>query len=173
MLKDIAHYIADIAYNSLRAGASRLDITVDLKGDGTTLVISDDVGADKEKLIEASQKEPSDGAVSGLGLPYLRKATLMHRGKLNIDSDSSGTTVEAEFSPNTAIGNLGDAIATLLTEEREVRITFTLISGDDVSTTDVSETLKELGEKSLPVAIKLLKELINSNQKSILGGTTV
>lgn len=172
MLRDISHYIADIAYNSLRAGAGRLDISVAKDIDRVTLIVRDDVCTDREALREASSKTPPVGARSGLGLPYLRSAVEKYRGSLDIDSDSGGTTIKAVFSSDIEKGNVGDAIATLVTEDREVQITLTLI-GEEVTTIDVTEELKKLGATVNPVAIKLVKELINLNQKSILGGTTV
>lgn len=171
MLKDISHYIADIAYNSLKVRATVLDISLEV-ADSITLTIRDDVSADKDALIEASHRTPTEDALSGLGLPYLRMAVDKYNGTLDIDSDDSGTTVRAEFSTDIEIGNLGDAIVTLLTEDRIVTLTLTIIGKGNSSTIAVSEKLKELGGAT-PSALKLVRELVNLNQKSILGGTTV
>lgn len=102
-MKTIADHMLDIVQNSLRAGATLIEIMVeeDLMNDLYLLKITDDgCGMDSETLKKAADPFFTSRKTRkvGLGLALLKQNAEAARGKFQITSDEeTGTIVEAIF----------------------------------------------------------------------------
>jgi len=89
MLQDLSQYILDIAENSLKAEASRVEIEVfeDTRGDLITLKVSDNgYGMDDEQVsaIENPFFTTRTERRVGLGIPFLKQASDTCGGRFEI-----------------------------------------------------------------------------------------
>jgi anti-sigma regulatory factor (Ser/Thr protein kinase) len=120
---DISLHILDIAENSIRAEAARIEIilTRDVKNDLFCVEIMDDGrGMDTETL--ARIRDPfftTKGKKTGLGIPLLAQAAEQTGGSVRIDSaPGKGTRVSVSFKwshvDRPAIGSMADTLLTLI-----------------------------------------------------------
>ena len=103
-MKEISLNILDIAENSVKAGATLTEITVNETDDTLTLTISDNgcgIPAEKipkitEPFYKLDQSRNTEGF--GLGLALIRRIAEAHHAELLIESETSvGTTVSIQF----------------------------------------------------------------------------
>ncbi len=122
-MEDISLHILDIAENSIRAQATRIEIilTRDVKNDLFRVeVIDDGRGMDPETL--AMVRDPfftTKGKKTGLGIPLLAQVAEQAGGSIRIDSaPGKGTRVSVTFQLNhvdrPAIGSMADTMLTLI-----------------------------------------------------------
>jgi anti-sigma regulatory factor (Ser/Thr protein kinase) len=122
MLRELALHLADLAENSIAAGASLITIEVieDLPADRLTLrVIDDGRGMDTDWAARVTDPFVTSRTMRrvGLGLPFLKQAAELCNGGLTIDSKPGvGTTVTATMQ-YTHIDRMpmGDLPGTILT----------------------------------------------------------
>ncbi|HCV42662.1 MAG TPA: ATP-binding protein [Bacteroidetes bacterium] len=133
-MEDLSLHILDIAENSINAGATNIEITIDedSKQDVLKLEIADNgSGMDAtsvEKALDPFYTTRTTRRV-GLGLPFLDEAARAANGRLEIDSHLGvGTKVIATFQlshiDRKPIGNMADTITTLIAGRPEVDITY-------------------------------------------------
>ena len=124
-MKELSLNILDITENSVKAGATLTEITIDENGDTLTLIIKDDgCGMSEEtlKTVENPFYTTRTTRKVGLGIPLLKMAAEMTGGNLQIvsstHSDNHGTTVTAVFYKNhldfTPLGCIKETIVTLI-----------------------------------------------------------
>lgn len=112
---DISLHILDVAMNSLDAGASFIDITVDENDEKIAVSVTDNgVGMDADILKKAADNgfstKPGN---SGLGLFLLRRAAERTGGSFSVRSEKDrGTIISAVFMKNEKCPPTGDLPAT-------------------------------------------------------------
>ena len=122
-MDDISLHILDIAENSVRAEATRIEIilTRDVKNDLFSVVLVDNGrGMDPETL--AKVRDPfftTKGKKTGLGIPLLAQVAEQTGGTVSIESaPGTGTRVSITFTwshvDRPAIGSMADTILTLI-----------------------------------------------------------
>ncbi len=122
-MDDISLHVLDIAENSVRAEATRIEIvlTRDVKNDLLSVVLVDNGrGMDPETL--AKVRDPfftTKGKKTGLGIPLLAQAAEQTGGTVSIESaPGRGTRVSITFTwshvDRPAIGSMADTLLTLI-----------------------------------------------------------
>lgn len=122
-MDDISLHVLDIAENSIRAEATRIEIilTRDVKNDLLRVVLVDNGrGMDPETL--AKVRDPfftTKGKKTGLGIPLLAQASEQTGGTISIESaPGRGTRVSITFTwsnvDRPAIGSMADTLLTLI-----------------------------------------------------------
>ncbi len=118
---ELAAHILDIAENSVRAGATRVEITIE-ENEKTNLlsieIIDDGIGMTKEEIEKALDPFYTTKKVRrvGLGLPLLSDAAQRAGGHLQVDSvKGEGTDLKVSFQLNHIDRQpLGDIVSTLI-----------------------------------------------------------
>ena len=164
--------ILDVAENSTRAGASLVQITVDVQPDldRLTVIIADDgCGMTKEQVERVTDPFYTSRTTRkvGLGVPFFKLAAESTGGSFSIESEpGKGTTVTAVFTLNHIDRMpLGDMTATIQT----------LIQGHP--DTDFLYVYREmraiLGDVSLttPEISSYIKDYLTENKLETDGGT--
>lgn len=118
-MKDIAFHITDLVENSVRAGAARIVVTLQLDGRQLRLATRDDGrGMDSPTLRRAMDPFYTTRTTRrvGLGLPFLLQNTEQCGGSTEVRSTpGSGTEVEARFPlENIDCPPAGDLAATFM-----------------------------------------------------------
>jgi anti-sigma regulatory factor (Ser/Thr protein kinase) len=122
-VEDISLHVLDIAENSIRAAATRIEITLtrDVKNDILSVVLVDNGrGMDPETL--AKVRDPfftTKGKKTGLGIPLLAQVAEQAGGSVRIDSaPGKGTRVSVSFTlshvDRPAVGSMADTLLTLI-----------------------------------------------------------
>ena len=174
-MEDISLHVLDIAENSVRAGAERIEITVteDSKSDILRLRIADNgPGIDPEIL--SSVTDPfitSKGKKTGLGLSLLGQAAEECSGEMTIDSGPDrGTTVEASFQlshpDRKPLGNMSETITMLVISNPLVEIAYNHFANGDTLEFETSE-MDELGipRDNLPEMISFLRKRLSNHRE--------
>ena len=124
MMTELSLHILDIAENSTRAGASFVQITVDvsLLADRISITIADDgCGMNEEQLANVTDPFFTTRTTRkvGLGVPFFKQAAECSNGSFSITSAvGTGTTVTASFRyshiDRIPLGDLNTTIHTLI-----------------------------------------------------------
>lgn len=124
-MKELSLNILDITENSVKAGATLTEITVEERGNRLTITIKDDgCGMTPEVLKSVADPFYTTRTTRkvGLGIPLLKLAAEQTGGSFKIASKTQdndgchGTTVTAEFlSDSIDFTPLGDVTATIVT----------------------------------------------------------
>jgi light-regulated signal transduction histidine kinase (bacteriophytochrome) len=132
---ELALHILDISQNSLRAGATLVEITLieDIKKDRLAILIKDNgCGMNASEIEKALDPFYTTKKVRriGLGLPMLKQAALQTDGNFIIESEpGKGTFISVEMRHShidrQPVGDVAGAIIALILERPEVDILFT------------------------------------------------
>lgn len=137
-MKELSLNILDIAENSVKAGASLIQITL-RELDGTlTLIIADDGCGMKPEILRGVVDPFYTTRTTrrvGLGVPLLKMAAEQTGGSVNIESwhesdypDRHGTVVTAVFNKNhidfTPLGDVASTIVTLIQGSPQIDFSF-------------------------------------------------
>jgi len=126
--RTLADHVVDIAENSVKAGAKNVKVIIEETQDFFSFTVEDDGPGieDPEKVFDPfyTTRDPSVRKV-GLGLPFLKQAAELTGGYVRLlTSTGKGTRVTAWFNRRSVecqpVGNVGEAIATLLLSNPEV-----------------------------------------------------
>lgn len=181
-MKELSLHILDIAQNSIRAGASLIEIKIEEDTVKDKLVISvKDNGKGMDAQTVEKVKDPFFTTRStrkiGLGIPLLLAAAKRCDGSFNINSaPKQGTEITAVFKyshiDRAPIGNIEDTITSLVSCNENVDFIYTHSFNGSIFTFDTREIkgiLKEVPITSIDV-IQWIKEYIKSGIKSLHGG---
>lgn len=175
-MKELALHLLDIAENSLRAGASRIDIDVveDPVADTVRVAIIDDgVGMDDETLRKALDPffTTKDVRKVGMGLSLLRQAAIRTGGDMSIRSrPGEGTVVSAEFVRShidrQPLGDMASTITAVLLQNPDIALRYHHAIGEDTFTFDTSEVRAVLDDVPLsdPEVLQFIGNLIRERQ---------
>jgi anti-sigma regulatory factor (Ser/Thr protein kinase) len=172
-MDDLSLHILDVAENSVTAGATVVEITVDENPAQNSLRLS--ITDDGKGMDEATVKAAMDPFMTtkqkaksvGLGLPFLAESSQAAGGDLKVESiPGAGTRVTATMDyDNIDRRPLGDLAATIITlvvgyPEVEFRYVHTVGKRQFVFTTwELKEKINHTGLSSA-VALRALKETL-------------
>lgn len=181
-MRSLALHILDIAENSVRAGASLVEIEVAVSDGFLIISIKDDgCGMDGEflkKVIDPFTTTRTTREV-GLGIPLFKQAAETSGGKFSILSEpGKGTEVYASFAlghiDRMPLGNLADILVALVPGESEILFTYR-IENNGAFVFDTREIKKMLGgvPADSPEILVFLKGYLEENINAINGGLTI
>ena len=107
-MEDLSLHILDIVENSIRAGSTRIEISLEKKTEGKNskenvlfLIIKDNgSGMDEKtlKIVSSPFYSSKEGKYFGLGISLLKQAAMETKGDFKIDSkEGIGTEIKAEL----------------------------------------------------------------------------
>ena len=156
MMEDLSLHILDIAENSVNAGARNIRILIEeeVQLDCLTIEIEDD---GKGMSAEAAERASDPFFTTrktrriGMGLPLLKEAAEMAKGKLEIRSaPNMGTTIRATFELSNIdrkpLGNMAETITALLATENQVNILYRHSRSGKIVTFDSKHVESQLGD---------------------------
>jgi len=182
MHASLADILADLAQNSVEAGARRITISFSEKPDEIRFTVADDgKGMDEGTLAKALDPFWSDGVKHpgrrvGLGIPFLRQTADQCGGQADIVSKpGEGTRIEAVFPADNVdlppVGNLALLWLQCLSFEgsygMEIHRRRELVGREDAYRIDRDEMSDALGGLEDIGALGLLKEYIVSLEESL------
>ncbi len=175
-MDDISLHVLDIAENSVRAEATRIEITLtrDVKNDLLHVVLVDNGGGmDPETL--AKVRDPfftTKGKKTGLGIPLLAQAAEQTGGTISIESAPGwGTRVSITFTwshvDRPAIGSMADTMLTLLAGHPDLDYVYEEREDGRVFRFDTREIKNELGDVPIntPEALTAIRGMLKEQIK--------
>lgn len=162
-MKELSLNILDIAENSVKAGATLTEITVEETADLLVITVKDDgcgMTADVLKSVTDPFYTTRTTRKVGMGIPLLKLAAEQTGGALRIESrcekeypDNHGTNVSAEFNKNhidmTPLGDVISSIVTLIQGHPDTDFLFKHILPDKTVSLDTRELRTVLGDVPL------------------------
>jgi len=148
-VEDLSLHILDVAENSLRSGAKRIEISVteDREHDVLTLEIRDDgTGMDPERCARAADPffTSKPGRRVGLGLALLAQAAREAEGDFDVSSHPhDGTRVRATFRHShpdrKPLGDIPATLHVLVTANPDVDFLYEHTEGAEITRVDTRE----------------------------------
>lgn len=176
-MEDLSLHILDVAENSIDAGATRVEITVeeDTENDLLSMEIKDNGrGMDEEVMKTATDPFFTTKTVRkvGLGLPFLKQAAEECEGRFSLTSEKGkGTTVSVSFKRShidrKPLGDMAATIMVLIAGNPGIDILFTYKKDVYMYRLDTREIRRELAEIPInsPEVLKLLRDDIDEGLK--------
>lgn len=171
---ELALHVLDICENAVRAGATRIDITIreDTGADILNIEIVDN-GSGMDPAVRLQALDPffttKQGRRIGLGLPLLAQAAEAAGGSVRIlDAPSGGTRVIATFKlghpDRQPVGDMGGVVAMLLSTTDTLDIKYTHIADGERFVFDSARLRAELEGLWVehPAVIKFIRDSIRS-----------
>ena len=145
-MQDLSLHILDIVQNSVRAGASLIEILIveDEENDSLLLQIKDN-GKGMDEQIKRNAANPffttKEGKRFGLGLALLSQAAGEAEGSFEVDSDpGKGTIIKASFRHShpdrKPLGNITETLETLVMGNQGIDFVFKYKQGDEITIFD-------------------------------------
>ena len=187
-MRELSLNLLDIAENSVKAGATLVEMDVTVQGNVLTMSVKDNgSGMDKEFL--ATVRDPYTTTRKtrkvGMGIPLFSMVAEMSGGTFDIQSELGvGTCVTATFAVDhidrPPLGDLAATVVTLLSDSvinNHTTVDFVLRYSRDGAQFlfDTRELRAELGDIPLdePEIICFIKSLITDNMEEINGGMSI
>ena len=137
-MKELSLNVLDITENSVKAGATLIEIEICESGETLTMSVSDNGCGMKEEILRGVMDPFYTTRTTrkvGLGIPLLKLAAEQTGGYVTIASrheseypDSHGTTIKALFFKNhidfTPMGDIVSTVTTLIQGSPEIDFTF-------------------------------------------------
>lgn len=172
-MNNLSFHITDISTNSIRAGATDIEITIKETDNRIEIVVADNgSGMDAETLNRAINPFYTSRTTRkvGLGLPFLIQNAEQTEGSVTIQSSvGKGTNVTAVFIPShidcPPWGDLAGTIALLITGNPETNFIFKYDFSTIhfiLSSAEIKEALQDM-PISHPQVTSWLKEMIEGN----------
>ncbi len=181
MLRELALHILDIAENSLNADATLIKIEVieDTTADQLVICVTDNGRGMDAKAVERATDPFFTTRTTrrvGLGLPFLKQATELCKGDLEIDSrPGDGTTITATFQHShinrMPLGDLPNTILTLVVGNPQADFVYRHVFNERIFEFDTRPIKAELGDVPLsePGVIEYLRREIADSLAQIYG----
>lgn len=182
MMQELSMNILDVAENSVRAGASLVEITVDEQAqkDLLTITIADNgCGMSPQQLEQISDPFFTTRTTRkvGLGIPFFRMAAELTGGSLSIKSElNAGTVVTAEFILSSIdlmpLGDINESIFVLIHGSPDIDFVFTRRIGQNEMVLDTRSFRRILGDIPLndPRVSGFINEFLDENTQELLNG---
>ena len=178
-MRELALNILDITENSVKAGATLVEIDIIAEGNLLTISIKDDgCGMDEEFLNKVTDPFTTTRSTRkvGMGVPLFKMAAEQAGGTFSIKSTKGvGTEVVATFEIDNIdrepLGNIADTMTTLLSDEIPTDYVLTVsVNGNqfDLDTRELKEQLNGI-PVSEPQVLLFVRDMINENIKEIGG----
>jgi len=177
-MQEISLNILDIVQNSVKAGASLIEVSVVSKANLLTVVIADDgCGMDEEQL--KSVKDPFFTTRTtrkvGMGIPLFRLAAEQTGGELTIESEKGkGTSTCAVFHTDsidfTPLGDVTSTITILISMNTDRDFIYRRSRDSEEFVLDTREVKDVLGDVPLnhPDVVLWMKEFIEENTAQLM-----
>ena len=178
-MQTLSYHILDIAQNSIRANASRVEISLQEKPSTDSLVFTihdNGRGMDETTLAKVTDPFFTSRTVRkvGLGIPLLKQNAEATGGTLKIESkEGVGTTLEASFSlshwDRPPMGDVAGSIVILVSANPDIEFIYRHITEKGDYTFDTEE-VKEIMEGvpiNDPEIVMALRQMIRENIKEI------
>jgi len=182
MMQELSMNILDVAENSVRAGATLVEITVNEEPseDVLSVTISDNgcgmTPQQVENVTDPFYTTRSTRKV-GLGVPFFKMAAELTGGKLEIHSTVGvGTAVKADFVRSSIdlmpLGDINETISTLIHCNPLIDFIYTRRFEYEQMTLDTREFRRILDgiELSNPQVSKFIREFLAENTADLLSG---
>lgn len=151
-MKDLSMHILDIAENSVRAGATQVDVELHYKGEMLEIIIRDNGCGMDAKMVEKITDPYTTSRKTrkvGLGLPFLKMNAEQTGGSVIVESEPGvGTLVKAHFMTSNIdcvpSGDLASTLASLITGHPDVDFRIKIIRDEkvfDISSSEIDEVL--------------------------------
>ncbi len=174
-MKELSLNILDIAENSLKAGATLLEILLNENNNILTIVINDNgCGMSQETLQNVTNPFYTTRTTRkvGLGIPFFKEAAEQTGGRFEIasveravDPDNCGTRVTAVFKTDsidfTPIGDIVSTLTTLVHGSPDVDLVFLHHTERGEVSLDTREMREVLGD--IPLNSPEILEFIRTN----------
>lgn len=181
-MRELSLHLMDLAQNSIRAGAMRVEITLKLDREGKLdLAIQDDgCGMSPEVLRQAHSPFGTCRMTRkvGMGIPLAENNASLTGGDLAIKSaPGKGTELRATYYTRhldcPPLGNLGETVAALILanpEGPDFRVILASSKGQEIL--DTREIRQALGDVSLntPEVIEWIKQATQDKTREIFEG---
>ena len=176
---ELAEHILDIAENSIRAGAGKVEIVIneDSAKDLLTIEINDNgSGMTKEEIKKVEDPFYTTKTVRrvGLGIPLLANAAEMAGGSLRLKSaKGKGTKLTATFAlshlDRQPMGNITTTMLTLIAGNSDVDFIYKHRHNDRRFTLDTRQIRKEIEDVPInhPKIIKYIRGVIDEGLREI------
>ncbi len=171
-MEDISLHILDIAENSVRAHAKKIEIIItrDAGRDLLRVEVKDD-GSGMEPGTLAKVRDPfftTKGKKTGLGIPFLAQAAEQAGGGMTVESaPGKGTQVAAVFRwghvDRPPIGDMTGTLMTLIAGHPDLDFLYEEREGEKVSRLDTRDIKKDLD--GVPINIPAALEAIRATLK--------
>lgn len=180
LMRELALNILDVAENSLRAKATKIQIDVDVADDTIRITVADNGrGMSEEFLSRVANPFTTTRTTRkvGLGLPLIKMEAEMSGGSFGITSEVGvGTTVTTTFGRNhidrPPMGNLAETLVALLPDLGETRLIFSYRAFGKCFTLDTDEVKQQLDGVPIdaPDILVFLRDMTEENIATINGG---
>jgi len=182
MMQELSMNILDVAENSVRAGATLVEIRVDESPskDLLSVVITDNgCGMTEEQVKNVTDPFFTTRTTRkvGLGVPFFKLAAELTGGKLEIRSTvGKGTVVTADFVRSSIdrmpLGDINETICTLVQCNPQIDFLYTRRFENEELTLDTREFRRILGgiELSDPKVSQFIREFLAENTGELLSG---
>jgi hypothetical protein len=178
-MKDLASHILDILQNSITAGSSLIEVSIDelpVADKYVLRIVDDGKGMDAEMIKQVTDPFFTTRTTRkvGLGLPLLKQNVERTGGSFAIHSQSGkGTEVVAEFGFNhidrLPTGDIAGTLALTVSSYPAIDFMYTHNTPEGTFIFDTLEIKETLGDLPInnPQVIAFMKDLINDNLKEI------
>ncbi|KGG81193.1 histidine kinase [Caloranaerobacter azorensis H53214] len=178
-MKELSLHILDLAENSLRAKATKININIfeDTEKDLLIIELEDNgIGMAEDLLRKVENPFVTSRTTRkvGLGIPLMKAAALRCEGDFKISSEiGKGTRVISIFKHShidrAPIGDIGQTIISLINANENVEIVYRHSYNGNCFVFDTREIKKILGNVSINEADIMLwiKDYINENVKNL------
>ena len=182
MMQELSMNVLDVAENSVRAGATLIEITVDEQPaqDKLTIVIADNgcgMTAEQVKSVIDPFFTTRTTRKVGLGVPFFKMAAEITGGSFDIQSEvGKGTTVTANFVRSSIdrmpLGDMNETMLSLIQCNAEIDFLYTRRFGADELVLDTREFRAQLGGIPLnePKVAKFISDFLSENTAELLAG---
>lgn len=178
MLPEISLNILDIAQNSVRAQASRIDISIHIstcRHEMEVRITDDGCGMDSEQLAAAADPFYTSRTTRkvGLGIPFLKQSAECTGGVFSIESKKgAGTSVYVLYHTDhidcMPLGDITETILTLVTSCEGIRFRYEYLVDQKGFVMDTAQFREILGEGisfSEPEVRMFIREYLTENKQ--------
>ena len=182
MMQELSMNILDVAQNSVAAGASLVEITVEERPreDLLRIVIADNgrgMTPDQVRRVTDPFYTTRTTRKVGLGIPFFKMAAELSGGGLVIESrPGEGTRVEATFGLGSIdrmpLGNINETVAALIQGSPQLDFLYTRRLEDREMVLDTREFREVLGEIPLdaPEVARFIREYLEEHTAALCAG---
>ncbi len=181
-MKEIALHLLDIVQNSVKAGASHVDIGFHLDADGLLAMSVKDDGCGMSPEFVARVKSPFVTTRTtrkvGLGIPLLMQNAMLSGGNVDIESEQGkGTLITATFRTDSIdclpLGDLASTVATIIMgspDAPEFSLRCDSPSGEMSFSTEEIRPALEGVSLAEPEVVQWIQQSLQEEIEPILGG---
>ena len=182
-MKELSLNILDITYNSIKAKADKIEITVSERESLNLVEITirdNGCGMDEEFLNRVTDPFVTTRTTRkvGLGIPLFKQSAEDADGTFSIQSKvGEGTQVYASFRldhlDRAPIGDMSSTLTSLIQANDQIRFIYTHTTDLGTFVLDTDELHAQLGDEiplSEPAILNWIGEYINENLEDIQGG---